>query len=225
MSQNACYRCDENLGNQQTHFGGCIPDPYFYEDDIFNREVLAANTLLAIKNERCLHETFETALTSGHFVATKLPFSYFSWVNNTKVINELRDDWGIYVNGGDWIFTTYHVPYDIAEAGSKSFNWDYFYKVPEKYVHLLEKAEGQSIRYGLPKGEEFIKPIKRQYYGHPALFDLKNNRPYTGLTQSSKKMKKKLYELNQLRMLNIENSGFDFKSYKLDINLHKFEFY
>ena len=100
-----------------------------------------------------------------------------------------------------------------------------FYKVPEKYVHLLEKAKGQDIRYGLPKGEEFIRPIKRQYYGHPALFDLKNNRPYTGLTQCNKKMKKKLYELNQLRLLNIEKSGFDFKSYKLDINLHKFEFF
>ena len=109
MPQHTCYGCEENLGNQQAHFGGCIPDPYFYEDDIFNNNILAANTLLAIKNERSLHETYENALNNGHFVATKLPFSYFSWANgicvdeDNKVITELRNDWGVNVNGGDWI--------------------------------------------------------------------------------------------------------------------------
>ena len=220
MSQGFCQACEDDMENQQAHFGGCIPDPYFYEDDIFNREVEAANVLLAISREKCLNESFERTLREGHFVATQLPFSYFTWDGNTstednKLVKTLRDDWGLNVNGGDWIFTTYNVPYDIAEAGAKEFNWDYIYKVPEKYIHLLQKARGTAIRYGLPKGEEFITPIKRQYYGHPALFDLKTNSPFKNLTSTHKKMKKKLYELNQLRMLNIEKSGFGFQDYKL----------
>ena len=40
-----------------------------------------------------------------------------------------------------------------------------------------------------------------------------------------KKMKKKLYELNQLRMLNIEQSGFGFKDYKLEITRNTFDDY
>ena len=212
--------------NTNNYLTNSIPDPYFYEDDIFNREVMAANTLLAIKNERCLHESFEKALMEGHIVASKIPFSFFSWSYDNQrkktMINQLRNDWDIYVNEGDWIFTIYHVPYDIAEAGAKEFTWDYIYKVPEKYVNFLEKAKGQPFRYGLPKGEEFVKPIKRQYYGHPGLFDLKTSGPFKGLTQGQKKMKKKLYELNQLRMLNIENSGFGFQSYKLALNPGKF---
>lgn len=223
MSQNYCMACEDDMENQQAHFGGCIPDPYFYEDDIFNKEIEAANTLVAISNERCIHDSFEKALKEGHFLATQIPISFFShtwdgykYTNENLLIKELRDDWGIYANEGDWLFTTYQVPYDIAEAGSKKFSWDYIYKVPEKYNFLLNKACGSSFRYGLPKGEEFINPIKRQYYGHPALFDLKNNRPFKDLNSTQKKMKKKLYELNQLRLLNIEKSGFGFKNYKLD---------
>ena len=118
------------MENQQAHFGGCIPDPYFYEDDIFNSEVQAANTLLAIKNEKCVHESFEKAST-GTFVATQIPFSYYSsdwhyanygWPVAERIIKELRDDWGVNVNGGDWVFTTYQVPFDIAEANCKQFS-------------------------------------------------------------------------------------------------------
>ena len=234
MSQNYCQACEDDMENQQAHFGGCIPDPYYYEDDIFNSQVEAANTLLAIKNETCTHESFEKALREGHFVATHIPFSYFtsSWegysfryASGERMIKELREDWGVHVNGGDWVFTTYQVPFDIAEAGAKQFSWDYIYKVPEKYTYLLKKTTGNDIRYGLPKGEEFIKPIKRQYYGHPALFDLKTNTPFKELTPIGKKMKKKLYELNQLRMLNIEQSGFGFKDYKLEINCKTFDNY
>ena len=36
---------------------------------------------------------------------------------------------------------------------------------------------------------------------------------------------KKLYELNQLRMLNIEQSGYGFKDYKLEINCKTFDEY
>ena len=113
MSQNYCQACDDDMENQQAHFGGCIPDPYFYEDDIFNSEVEAANTLLAIKNEKCVHESFEKALREGHFVATQIPFSYYSsdwhytnygWPVAERIIKELRDDWGVIVNGGDEVF-------------------------------------------------------------------------------------------------------------------------
>ena len=234
MSQNYCQACEDDMENQQAHFGGCIPDPYYYEDDIFNSQVEAANTLLAIKNEKCVHQSFEKALREGHFVAAQIPFSLYSsgwnsfnfgWPVAERIIKELRDDWGVNVNSGDWVFTTYQVPFDIAEAGAKEFSWDYIYKVPEKYTYLLKKTTGNDIRYGLPKGEEFIKPIKRQYYGHPALFDLKTNAPFKDLTPMRKKMKKKLYELNQLRMLNIEQSGYGFKDYKLEINRRTFDEY
>ena len=231
MSQPYCQACEDDMENQQAHFGGCIPDPYFYEDDIFNKEVEVANTLLAIKNEKCLHESFERALSEGHFVATQIPFSYYSLshsyfgsIPTDIILKEIKDDWGLQLKPGDWIFTTYHVPFDIAEAGAKEFNWDYIYKVPEKYTYLLQKEKGSDIRFGLPKGEEFIKPIKRQYYGHPALFNLATNSPFKNLTPTNKKMKKKLYELNQLRMLNIQQSGFGFKDYKLEITSRTFDF-
>ena len=224
MTEKNCYACFDGLENQMAHIGGCISDYSYYEDDIF-KDVDAANTLIELKKEKQISNEFEKAIREGHFVATQIPFSLFSDTWNygfnftKKMIESLRDDWGVHVNEGDWIFTTYNVPFDIAEAGAKEFNWDYIYKVPEKYYTLLMKARGSSIRYGLPKGEEFVTPIKRQYYGHPALFNLKTNAPFKNLTPVQKKMKKKLYELNQLRMYNIEKSGYGFQDYYLGLNL------
>ena len=64
---------------------------------------------------------------------------------------------------GDWIFTTYHVPFDIAEAGAKEFNGIIFTKFQKNTLIYFKKEKGSDIRFGLPKGEEFIKPIKRQW--------------------------------------------------------------
>ena len=100
-------------------------------------------------------------------------------------------------------FSTYQVPFDIAEAGAKQFSWDYIYKVPEKYTHLLKKTTGNDIR-DFQKAKNSLNLLNANI--GIALFDLKTNAPFKDLTPMRKKMKKKLYELNQLRMLNIEQS-------------------
>ena len=66
----------------------------------------------------------------------------------------------------------YHVPNDIATAGAQEFNWDNIYVAPDEFNIYLDSTKS-NIRYGLPVGEEFVPPKKRQYYGHPALYDLK----------------------------------------------------
>ena len=162
MSQNYCQACEDDMENQQAHFGGCIPDPYFYEDDIFNSEVQAANTLLAIKNEKCVHESFEKAL-GGTFDA-QIHFSYYSsdwhypnYVAKNERLLKNRDDWGVHVNGGDWVFNP--IPFDI---GKQALN--FFGIIYTRFLKNIPTKENWK-RY-LDFKQEFIKPIKR-HYGHP----------------------------------------------------------
>lgn len=198
-----CYGCKEGLENQLSHigYGGCL---YEYESNM-------------VTDVKSLNNFMEDILKNNHFIATQIPI-YFSDTNYpTSFIDYListAKEYDLNINCGDWVFTPYHVPHDIAREGAEYFSWDHIYKVPDKYVKKLNQLKGTSIRYGLPVGEEFVQPIRKQYYGHPALFDLKSNKPFQW-SQSKKRGMKKLYEYNQLRILNIEKSGLNFKSYKL----------
>ncbi len=77
---------------------------------------------------------------------------------------------------------------------------------------------GENIRYGLPVGEEFVSPKKRQYYGHPALYDLKTGKTMKNVCDARKRGLKKTYEMNQIRIKNIETGVFNFKSYNISHN-------
>ena len=159
-------------------------------------------------------------LENKHFVAMYIPiyftnnsdYNYTSFID--YMITTAKTQYDLNIEGGDWVFTPYHVPHDIARAGAEAFNWDHIYKMPLEYANRMKYVKGTNIRYGLPVGEEFVEPIKKQYYGHPALFNLKANKTFDW-SQSKKKGMKKLYEYNQLRLKNIERCGFKAMSYKL----------
>ena len=102
--------------------------------------------------------------------------------------------------------------------GAESFNWDNIYVIPDQYSFYLDMAVGSHIRYGLPVGEEFVSPKKRQYYGHPALYDLETGKTVKNICDARKRGLKKTYEMNQLRIKNIETGVFDFKNYNISHN-------
>jgi hypothetical protein len=166
-------------------------------------------------------ENLHTVLKNGHFVAAKVPV----FLGNDPLSQEMkrqldvaREDFLLPIKPGCWLFSEYHVPNDIAIAGAESFNWDNIYVVPEQYAFHLDVAVGSHIRYGLPVGEEFVSPKKRQYYGHPALYDLETGKTIKNICDARKRGLKKTYEMNQLRIKNIETSVFDFKNYNISHN-------
>ena len=73
MSQNYCQACEDDMENQQAHFGGCIPYPYFYEDDIFNSEVEAASLHFLLLKMKSASTNHLRRHGEGHFVATQIP--------------------------------------------------------------------------------------------------------------------------------------------------------
>jgi hypothetical protein len=159
-----------------------------------------------------LPDSLIRVLENNHFIAAFVPW-YFNC--NDEMLNKLkeaRQDYCFNIECGDWVFTPYHAPNDIAYDSRNMFSWEYVFKLPYKYHQYM--AESTPIRYGLPIGEEFIKPIKRQYYGHPALFDLANNKPFD-IPKVHKKYIKKTYEFNQMRLRYLENSEFQFKNYNI----------
>lgn len=168
-----------------------------------------------------LPDSIISILENNHFIAAFVPwyFNCYETSSNNEMLNKLkeaRQDYGLNIECGDWVFTPYHAPNDIAYDCRNMFSWEYVFKLPYKYHQYMNKnmAEGTPIRYGLPIGEEFIKPIKRQYYGHPALFDLANNKPFD-IPKEHKKYIKKTYEFNQMRLRYLENSEFQFKNYNI----------
>ena len=166
-------------------------------------------------------DNLHTILKNGHFVAAKVPVFLGSDPLSQEMQRQLdiaRNDYLLPIKPGCWLFTEYHVPNDIAIAGAESFNWDNIYVVPDEYAFHLDIAIGENIRYGLPVGEEFVSPKKRQYYGHPALYDLKTGKTIKNVCDARKRGLKKTYEMNQLRIKNIETSAFDFKSYNISHN-------
>jgi len=220
-----CYGCFLGLENQMGHIGGCIPDDTIssspsqisLEDDEQYLTSPEPSLELNIQGHHStdLPDHLIDILEHNHFVAMVIPTYFTNPPYFNSVIEDAKNEYDLNIEEGDWVFTSYHVPHDIARAGAEAFNWDHMYKMPLEYVNKMEYLNGTNIRYGLPVGEEFVEPIKRQYYGHPALFDLKTNKTFDW-TQSKKRGMKKLYEYNQLRLKNIERCGLNVMSYKLN---------
>jgi len=207
-----CYGCFVGLENQMGHIGGCIPDD---ESDLTSPEPSPELNLLDDNHSVDLLPNLIDILDNNHFVAMVIPTYFTNTSYSNRFIEDAKNKYDLNIKEGDWVFTPYHVPHDIARDGAEVFNWDHMYKMPLKYAKKMEYTNGTNIRYGLPVGEEFVEPIKRQYYGHPALFDLKNNKPFYW-TQHKKRGMKKLYEYNQLRLKNIGKCGLNVMSYKLN---------
>lgn len=180
-------------------------------------------------------------INSGNFLAAQVPW-YLDINNNLdtyplileftdsvklehntlkNLINIGINEYMLDIKPGSWLVTSYNVPNDIAVPASKEFNWDHIYVInfedhDEKIVEFynyLNYSKGTDVRYGLPVGEQFIKPKKRQYYGHPGLYNSETGQAYKNLSQSRKRHMKKNYEMNQLRILNLENSLLNFKNF------------
>jgi hypothetical protein len=236
LSPEECYGCQAGVENQLGHmeYGGCLyssggSDYGDYEDE-FAPSATTPDMLSSVSTdpdmpplESCeadndeLPDSIINVLENRHFIAAFIPW-YFN-CNETSSSNEMlnklkeaRNDYSFNIECGDWVFTPYHAPNDIAYDSRNMFSWDYVFKLPYKYHRYM--SGGTPIRYGLPIGEEFIKPIKRQYYGHPALFDLANNKPFD-IPKDHKKYIKKTYEFNQMRLRYLENSEFEFKNYNI----------
>ena len=169
-------------------------------------------------------DKLHTLLKNGHFVAAKVPV----FLGNDPLSQEMerqldiaRRDFLLPIKPGCWLFTEYHVPNDIATVGAQEFNWDNIYVAPDEYNIYLDSTKSSNIRFGLPVGEEFVQKKKRQYYGHPALYDLENLKTIKNISDIQKKEIKKTYELNQIRLLNLQNSVFMFKSYNISHHFSK----
>ena len=163
-------------------------------------------------------------LKSGHFVAAKVPVFLGQDPISIEMQRQLqieREDFLLPIKPGCWLVSEYHVPNDIATAGAQEFNWDNIYVAPDQFNIYLDCNKAEGIRYGLPVGEEFVPPKKRQYYGHPALYDLNNFKSIKNISDIQKRGLKKTYELNQLRLQKLQNSVFAFKSYNISQHFSK----
>lgn len=218
-NEDYCLGCLEDQPNQLAHIGGCLSESdeesEFREHYVNKYEV---REHYVNKYEHGLSAELIDILENKHFVAAYIPIYFTDTKYPTSFIDYLiknaKEDYDLNINCGDWVFTPYHVPHDIAREASQTFSWDHIYKMPIKYANRMNHIKGTSIRYGLPVGEEFVDPVKKQYYGHPALYDLSSKKTFDW-SQSKKKCMKKLYEYNQLRLQHLEKSGLKFKSYKL----------
>lgn len=163
-------------------------------------------------------------IKNGHFVASKVP-TYFNQdpvsIEMQRQLEIARKDFLLPIKPGCWLISAYHVPNDIATVGAQEFNWDNIYVAPDEYNIYLDSTKSSNIRFGLPVGEEFVPPKKRQYYGHPALYDLENLKTIKNISDIQKRGLKKTYELNQIRLLNLQNSVFMFMSYNISHHFSK----
>ena len=156
---------------------------------------------------------FTTSFNSANNIVKTIKDQIYQ---TTKVVTDKAAD--VAEIGRDAGYAAQEGARDVAIAGAESFNWDNIYVVPDEYAFHIDNAIGENIRYGLPVGEEFVSPKKRQYYGHPALYDLKTGKTMKNVCDARKRGLKKTYEMNQLRIKNIETSVFNFKSYNISHN-------
>ena len=227
-----CRGCEDNLENQQGHYGGCMTDPmdeYLFsqeysqdEDDIGKIDVSISDNILSET------DSFSFSISPED--------TYIDTVGFEKTI---KDIWGYYdkkeqvplfdkpilavklraidaytmktfnqveeFKQGDWVYTYYHIPIDcLTEHHISNYLQDYIYKASPNIAIRLENTTNSQIQYNIPTNGYFQQPRDNGtfYYGHPALYD-----PVTkGRIKCSNihaRFLKKIYKLNQRRIATI----------------------
>ena len=224
-----CSGCEDNLENQQGHYGGCIPDPIY--EDLFSQEEIDNEIDISI-NILSETDSFSFSVSpedednrydSNSHEFKKTVKDIWNYYDKKEQINlfdkpilavKLRDIDSYTMksfnqiekfNVGDWVYTYYHIPIDcLTDHHIINYLQDYFYKASPNIAVRLENAIGSPIQYNIPTDGNFQQPRDNGtfYYGHPALYD-----PVTkGRIKCSNihaRFLKKIYKLNQRRIATI----------------------
>lgn len=225
-----CRGCEDNLENQQGHYGGCMTDPldeylfsqenYPYDDnctpDSYSDNVLSEtdsfsysispennyiDTVAFQKNIQDIWRYYDKKETTRIFDKPILAVKLRSIDAYTmKTFNEIED-----FKEGDWVYTYYHIPIDcLTEHFISNYLQDYFYKASPDIAIKLENAHGSPIQYNTPTNGEFQQPRTNGtfYYGHPALYD-PDTKGRMKCSNTRARFLKKVYKLNQRRVATI----------------------
>lgn len=183
-----CRGCDDNLENQQGHYGGCMTDPldeYLYSQEYYQEysqdnegigEIDVSNDIISET------DSFSFSITPEN-----------NYIDTVEFQKSIKDVWGYYdkreqiplfdkpilalkldaldsytmktfnqieeFNEGDWVYTYYHIPIDcLTEHHISNYLQDYFYKASPNIAIRLENAIGSPIQYNIPTDGHFQQP-------------------------------------------------------------------